>query len=665
VAGGSAGPADEIDIIISGGADDIRAEDDAVAAEAWGSHLLGMFNDVRRQASASGLEVPPFEEAVLERCSQRSDADSLLVAAVLAPVLTPPLDTHARRIVDDLSGESEAPRWLDHIGRSAPSRAFVASDVFGDQDSLMIGFAAPDDAPDGGHALLVLVDHNLSGRAKDAWLADDLDETVKAWRSAQEERIRIEEVPADEAMRRLYDAMARTEAAPQRADERTEDFAEHRALIWGRLRRAGLGEAPVEDRTLPPADRRAIVADFLASEPGRAVVVEHDDIDVEHLATAIVDVRATGDGRPLRWSPGLVEDVLTESVPQEVVLDDIEDDALPDVVRAFVRFAADRTGLDGALRDEILAAVDAVEDMGFLPELPDFPLAGPASALLDALETDGVAINDPAEVMAALESLSEGSLPGIAPPRSGPPSAEIIDEASATPILSRFDVLAGFYGDGRKLTQTGQPTLADARRLVEILGTADRFDETIGDRTFKTKSAAELPELAFTLRWAVAAGVLRKQHGKYLTTKKWRNMDSKPLQRWEAAADALAELGPLEAFNAGSRYRGSDEVLDELAPELLYNLGILGDLPFDVALDSVCERADDLYEWRGYMEDPARRRRSLGWDLARLVTILELAGIVGRTGVPDPDPDERDPRHPNPGGGVLRLTTVGRWWLGS
>ncbi len=659
---GGTGQAGEIDVIISGGADDIRAEDDAVAAEAWGSHLLGMFDDVRRQAIAAGLEVPPFEEAVLERCGQRADADGLLVAAALAPVLAPPLDEHARRIADNLRSEAEAPGWLDDIGRTAPSRAFVASDVFGDQDSLIIGFGA-EHADDSSHALLVLVDHNLSGRVKDAWLTDDLDETVDAWRSTQEAGIRIEEIPADAAMRRLHDAMARTETASERSDERTEDFTEHRALIWGRLRRAGLDAVSVEGRALPPDDRRVIVADFLASPPGGEVVAENADVDVERLATAIVDVRATGDANPLRWSPGLVENVLTESVPQEIVLDADEDEALPDVVRAFVRFAAGRTGLDAELRDEILAAVDAVEGMGLLPELPDFPLAEPASALLGAL-ADGIEIDNPAEVIAALESLSNGPLPGPTP-KSGLPGTKVVDEASAAPVLSRFDALADFYGDGRKLTQTGQPTLADARTLVDVLGTADRFDETIGDRTFKTKSAAELPELSFTIRWAVAAGVLRKQHGKYLATKTWRNLGGKPLERWEAAADALAELGPLETFHAGARFRGSDDVLDELAPELLYNLGILGDLPFELALDAVCERADDLYEWHGYMHDPERRRRSIGWDLARLVAILELAGIVEQTGVPEDDPDERDPRLPDPGGGVLRLTTVGRWWLSS
>lgn len=140
----------------------------------------------------------------------------------------------------------------------------------------MIGFA---DTDGGSHALLVLVDHNLSGRAKDAWLADDLDQTVTAWRTTQDEHIQIEEVPVDEALSRLHDAMARTDAAPSHTDGRTDDFGEHRAPIWGRLRRAGLGPGRVEDRCLPPGERPAVVAGFLTSERGREVVADHEDDD--------------------------------------------------------------------------------------------------------------------------------------------------------------------------------------------------------------------------------------------------------------------------------------------------------------------------------------------------------------------------------------------------
>lgn len=172
-------------------------------------------------------------------------------------------------------------------------------------------------------------------------------------------------------------------------------------------------------------------------------------------------------------------------------------------------------------------------------------------------------------------------------------------------MLARFATLVDFYGDGRKLTQTGQPTLADARALVELLGTADRFDQTIGDRTFKTKSAAELPELGFTVRWAITAGALRKERGELRATATWQKLDGKPLERWLKAADALPTLGPLAGYHAYARYRAPDEFLDELVPEILHALHGNA-MPFDAVLDWICERAEVAYEWlTPYMQTPS------------------------------------------------------------
>lgn len=39
--------------------------------------------------------------------------------------------------------------------------------------------------------------------------------------------------------------------------------------------------------------------------------------------------------------------------------------------------------------------------------------------------------------------------------------------------------LVGWIGAGRRLTQTGRVTLADARALVELLGTGDRLGGTL------------------------------------------------------------------------------------------------------------------------------------------------------------------------------------------
>jgi hypothetical protein len=91
---------------------------------------------------------------------------------------------------------------------------------------------------------------------------------------------------------------------------------------------------------------------------------------------------------------------------------------------------------------------------------------------------------------------------------------DVITSAERATVLPRFENLTDFYGGGRKLRQTGQPTIADAKELVSRLGAKDLVDMMIGDRTFKTKSAAELRQLAFTIRWAPKAGAPRKEHGK-------------------------------------------------------------------------------------------------------------------------------------------------------
>jgi len=128
------------------------------------------------------------------------------------------------------------------------------------------------------------------------------------------------------------------------------------------------------------------------------------------------------------------------------------------------------------------------------------------------------------------------------------------------------------------------------------------------------------------------------------------------------AADALLKLGPLETFYAHARYRGPDDIVDELAPAIL-GLLIDGPLPFDAALDLVCEHADMNYEWLApYMQDPDHRRSSFTHDLDMLVLTLGWAGTVDRLDA-TLEPDRWIPKKKRLVGGVLHLTTPGRWWL--
>ena len=653
-----------VDSIIDSGGRELLEEDDPIAAETWGSTMLDVFERARWQARLDRVDVPPFEESLLGRCRQRHDKRAAAVAAALAGVMPPLHGRLASTVASQLRGVvAGLPSWMGRVGLVTPTRGWLASDVFGDQDSLIVGFGQ-EGAP-GEHALVVLVDHNLSGQAKDAWIGADFDEVVASWKAGIDSHMRMGEVPIEEAMGRLRDAVAMSDIWNGDTDLRTEDFAGLRALIWARLRRAGLSDGPPSDIEVGRAERETLAGQFIASSHGAELSGHVADVDVERLARCLVDLRSDYEGRPLRWSPTVVSLLLGDLAPRKLLLDAGEIAALPAVVRAFVRFSAERTGLDRRFVDETLATVDEIEPE-FLDRMGDPAAAGPAKAVLAALQARGVDLTDAAAINEALQQGGPMQLPQPAPKkrrRTAAAPADVDAYAERAPVLARFGVLTTFYGEGgRKLTQTGHPTLADAKELVVLLETRDRVDEVIGDRTFKTKSAADLPELGFTVRWALTAGALRKEHGKLRATVAWRNLGAKPLERWMKAADALPRLGPLAAFHAGNRYRDPDEILDELAPEILHLLAP-EPMPFDEVLDWVCDRAEAEYEWLApYMQDPKHRRTSFGWDLDLLARILGWAGIAERVGAQvEPDRYERDRLV----GGTLQLTPAGRWWLGA
>jgi hypothetical protein len=613
-----------LDWVIDSGGKLLLEEDDPIATELWASELLDAFDEGRRQAVVKDLEAPPFEEALLERCLERGDRRSAVVARALAAVVPPPLDHLADALAEGLAGNADVPERIAIAGRVAPTSAWVASDVFGDQESLVVGFRQEGQV--GEHALVVLVDRNLGGQAKDAWIGSDLDDVVTAWKSNDDPHMRTVEIGVDDALALLRDAMATSELRPGDTEHRNEDYGRHRALIWSRLRRAGFPDAGTADRHVPESEREALVDAFLASAEGSAVAGAFPGAVIPSLARWVVDLRCDSEGRPLRWSPIVVDVLLGDLAPRNLLADVDQAVALPAVVRAFIRFSGRRSGLGAVFVDEILETVDEVE--------PYF---------LDRI----------------LQRSSRARLRS-APPARRSPAPDVVSAAASSVVLARFEAITNFYGDGRKLTQTGQPTMADARALTELLGTRDRIDEAFGDRTFKTRSAAELPELGFMIRWAKGAGALRKEHGKLRTTAAWRKLDGKPLQRWTKGADALPALGPLAAYHSHSRYHGGDEIVDEFLPQCL-RLVTEGDKPYEEVLDWLCEEADAAYDWIApYMQDGAHRRRSFRWDLDLLVRILEWAGIIVRLGA-TAEPERYDQERVV--GGVLALTPLGRWWL--
>lgn len=111
---------------------------------------------------------------------------------------------------------------------------------------------------------------------------------------------------------------------------------------------------------------------------------------VDHCLVARCDF---GDGDPLRWSPTVVELFMLDYLPRKVSLSRGEIEALPKVLTAWVRFALTKRGLEEQF---VAEAVQTVEDCTdeFREVIEDEGNFGPAKALLQELQADGVDVTD-------------------------------------------------------------------------------------------------------------------------------------------------------------------------------------------------------------------------------------------------------------------------------
>ncbi|MGH2842368.1 MAG: plasmid pRiA4b ORF-3 family protein, partial [Solirubrobacteraceae bacterium] len=117
--------------------------------------------------------------------------------------------------------------------------------------------------------------------------------------------------------------------------------------------------------------------------------------------------------------------------------------------------------------------------------------------------------------------------------------------AAAESVLVRQVVdYVRWVGDGRKLTQKGAITLADARVLIDLLGTGDELDPAIGARVFKTKSSVDLLGLSLIVEWAKAARLVRVVRGRLVPVKKVAALLERPVELWMALFEVFGRLGP-------------------------------------------------------------------------------------------------------------------------
>ncbi|HTJ74298.1 MAG TPA: hypothetical protein VL337_02950, partial [Acidimicrobiales bacterium] len=306
-----------------------------------------------------------------------------------------------------------------------------------------------------------------------------------------------------------------------------------------------------------------------------------------------------------------VADFLLDWCPRTLSVSPADCLPIPEAVGAFMAFlqASGLLAPGSSPLAELVQVAEALTDE-FVDAMGDSSNSGMAKSLFGAAAAENVDLTDP-----------------DARRRRG---RRVPGRRSHPRVVRR---LAEFVGDGRKLTQTGNLTLADARALVDLLETGDVVDQRIGSRTFTTRSAAELRRLSLVFTWAKKAGVLRVTHGRVIATKCGAAVAADPGASFDRAVGALLAMGALSAQRRPDWWPEVNQLLDYV---------VQGPLPIDDLADVAAAAVLDAFSFPRW--DDASVARMIGHDVVDMVDVFELAGVVRRAGTEDPEDPTLSPR---------------------
>ncbi|GLW07946.1 hypothetical protein Misp01_30760 [Microtetraspora sp. NBRC 13810] len=290
------------------------------------------------------------------------------------------------------------PGWADRVGAVKPDGCHVSRDAYGDQDTVVCTFTYRDldgtTTKEDRHALVVVVDYNMRGMARDAWVSSQVDKLLeKAGAEAGgNPMLRFEEIEPTQARALLESAMTATREACDRNGPPpvSESYSTFHAFARSRIKALPPGRkrpAPLHTEAPYSRERRAMLAaEFLASD-----AAEHlsDPSSASRCADHIIDYGCEQDfGRPLRVSPTKCETFLLDWLPRKVMLSPAEQEAMPYALSAWARFAAGRTALP---EEGLRATLDAIwEATARFPEAYRDPTSfGLDRELVERLLPDG------------------------------------------------------------------------------------------------------------------------------------------------------------------------------------------------------------------------------------------------------------------------------------
>ena len=340
-------------------------------AELMVSELLGTWWGQRGGGRRAATVEQLVGEGLVDYAGEQRSPAALALLSGIACLGTSRQAAKAERAALELiEAGVPCPGWAQHLGAVTPAECYVNPDELGDTDEVICVFSYAGEEP---HALVSVVDYNADGMIKDGWVTSRVSKLLDHCREitsqrgvkgreggeGSEARHAFRQVDAGQARHMLETALTVTDSV---ADPSVSDsFASYHAFIRARIRalppyRGRSLSATGERRHAWSRDRRAMLAaEFLASDEAEDL---SDRGSASHCADRIIDYGCDKDfGRPLRMSPTKVETFLLGWLPRKVMLSFAEQDAMPHVLAAWVRWAGRRRGLSEAAVTESLEAV--------------------------------------------------------------------------------------------------------------------------------------------------------------------------------------------------------------------------------------------------------------------------------------------------------------------
>jgi hypothetical protein len=362
-------------------------------AELWASHLLGVLWNQRYTLPLEEAASPDCSlilgEPLIEAVAQLGGDGARTALSAIAIVDDGELGVRAGLLAQRLELEQAAPSWLGDVGEAEITAAAVMrEDVFDDACTVFLEARHPSGET---HAIGVLIDNNLGVMAKDILLADSIDRVAEMMRKHPRDdgELTLERIAPGVAAGRIDAAIALTEMTldPPVAD----DYARLRALAMLRVDEVSHFEPARERDEMPSEERDALRDEFLASPEGKEFAPDSDEA---YTASLAIDFCADYvDGRPLRWSPVVVELFMANWIPRKVLADQGLFERLPPALDAWVRFAGRKAGTpDWAVEATRKAIPRWREEM---TERGSDPAAGgPGKQFLTAAKAAGVDVED-------------------------------------------------------------------------------------------------------------------------------------------------------------------------------------------------------------------------------------------------------------------------------